>query len=228
MNLPLRNILLLILMLATAGLAIAMRPTHKIADLGPKVDLESMIPHEFSGWREEKQSSVQIIDPSTKEMLERTYSQTLTRTYVNGDGYRIMLSIAYGTDQTDAMQVHRPELCYPAQGFFLQNMVSDTLSVRDGRIPVTRLLTTMGARSEPVTYWITIGEHAISSGENKKLVEIGYALRGQIPDGMLIRVSSIDTQVENAYEIQNRFSAQMLEALAPEYRQRLTGNFQIN
>ncbi|MQM31751.1 MAG: hypothetical protein CRU78_15015 [Candidatus Accumulibacter phosphatis] len=55
---------------------------------------------------------------------------------------------------------------------------------------------------------------------------MSYGLTGKIPDGMLIRVSSIDTETSEAYEMQGRFSAQMLEALAPEYRQRLIGNLQ--
>jgi hypothetical protein len=57
---------------------------------------------------------------------------------------------------------------------------------------------------------------------------MSYGLTGKIPDGMLIRVSSIDPEADKAYEIQNQFAAQMLEALAPEYRQRLTGNLQLN
>ncbi|MDP3538782.1 MAG: EpsI family protein [Azonexus sp.] len=228
MKLPIRNIILLVLMLVTAGLAIAMRPTHKIADQGPEVVLETMIPTVFSEWREEKQASTQIIDPRTKEMIEKAYSQTLTRTYVNADGYRIMLSIAYGTDQSDSMQVHKPESCYPAQGFVLHSKNKGTLPVRNGLIPVTRLHTSLGLRSEPVTYWITVGNFVIQSGENKKLIELSYGLNGKIPDGMLIRVSSIDSQIDNAYQMQNRFAAQMLEALAPEHRQRLTGNLQPN
>ena len=228
MNLPIRNIILLVLMLASAGLAVAMRPTHKIADHGPKVVLEAMIPHAFGEWQEEKQSGAQIVDPQTKEMLDKIYSQTLSRTYINGGGYRIMLSIAYGNDQSDSMQVHKPEICYPAQGFALQGKQSGTLVVKNGEIPVIRILTTLGQRSEPVTYWTTIGDQVVKSGIHKKLAEIGYGLSGKIPDGMLIRVSSIDAQSDNAYQMQNRFAAQMLEALAPEHRQRLTGNLQLN
>jgi EpsI family protein len=228
MNLPIRNIILLVLMLASAGLAVAMRPTHKIADQGPKVDLETMIPHAFGEWQEEKQSGTQIVDPQTKEMLDKIYSQTLSRTYVNGSGYRVMLSIAYGSDQSDSMQVHKPEICYPAQGFALQGKQSGTLAVKNGEIPVIRILTTLGQRSEPVTYWTTIGDQVVKPGIHKKLAEMSYGLSGKIPDGMLIRVSSIDAQSDNAYQVQDRFAAQMLEALAPEHRQRLTGNLQPN
>ncbi len=228
MNPWLRNLTLLALMLATSAGALALRPTHKIADQGPKVDLEAMIPHSFADWREEKQPSAQIVDPQQKELLDKIYSQMLTRTYVNNKGYRIMLSIAYGSDQSDSMQVHKPEICYPAQGFVLQNKQAGSLALNNGSIPVVRILTTLGQRSEPVTYWTTIGDQAIKPGIHKKFIEMSYGLTGKIPDGMLIRVSSIDPDTRNAYEIQNRFSAQMLEALAPEQRQRFTGILQIN
>jgi EpsI family protein len=39
--------------------------------------------------------------------------------YVNASGYRIMLSLAYGSDQRGALQAHKPEVRYPAQGFTL-------------------------------------------------------------------------------------------------------------
>ena len=41
-----------------------------------------------------------------------------------------MLSIAYGKNQSDALQLHKPEICYPAQGFTLlakQNTPLDLL-----------------------------------------------------------------------------------------------------
>jgi EpsI family protein len=228
MKLWLRNLLLLTLMLAASGMAVALRPTQKIADQGPKVDLEAMIPRAFGEWREEKQTSVQIVDPQTKELVDRLYSQTLTRTYVNNNGYRIMLSIAYGNDQSDANQVHKPEICYPAQGFALQGKQTGSLETSNGAIPVTRLLTTLGQRSEPITYWATIGDRAIKPGIHKKFVEMSYGLSGKIPDGMLIRVSSIDPEASKAYQIQNQFATGMLEALAPEHRQQLTGNLQLN
>lgn len=226
MNFPIRNIILLVLMLASAGLAIAMRPTQKIADHGPKVVLETMIPHAFGEWQEEKQSGAQIVDPQTKEMLDKIYSQTLSRTYVNGSGYRVMLSIAYGNDQSDSMQVHKPEVCYPAQGFTLQNKELGTLDVGIGQIPVTRILTTLGQRREPVTYWITLGDRVVQGGLNKKFIEMSYGLTGKIPDGMLIRVSSVDSEAGQAYDTQARFANQLLDAVSLEHRQRLIGSFE--
>jgi EpsI family protein len=224
MNLPLRNLILLGLMLAASGMAVALKPTKKIADQGPKVELELLIPKGFGEWRQEIASAAQVVDPQQKEMLDKIYNQTLSRTYVNVQGYRVMLSVAYGGDQSDAMQLHKPEVCYPSQGFTLHEKHTDTLQTRDDSLPVTRVFTSLGNRNEPVTYWTTIGDRVIkSSGLQKKLVEMSYGLRGNIPDGMLIRVSSIDSDKAHAYRIHDRFSNQMLEALGPEARVRLAG-----
>ena len=219
----LRNLLLLALMLAASAGSYALRPTHKMADQGPKVELEIMIPPAFGDWREEEQVSAQIVDPQQSEMINKLYSQTLTRTYVNGNNYRIMLSIAYGSDQSDSMQVHKPEVCYPAQGFILENKQTGILTAGQSRLPVTRIMTSLNQRHEPVTYWTTIGDHAVKGGVNKKLVEMSYGLTGKIPDGMLIRVSSIDPEPARAYQAQEQFAAQMLAAVEPEARQRLAG-----
>ena len=224
MNIWFRNIILLVLMLAASGLALALRPSLKIADQGPKVDLEAMIPRAFGDWRELKQSSAQIVDPQQQESINEIYSQTLSRTYINDAGYRIMLSLAYGGEQSSSLQVHKPDVCYPAQGFTLENKETGSLAFNNGSISLTRILTSLGQRIEPVTYWTTIGDKVVQSRFNRKLIEISYGLTGKIPDGMLVRVSSIDPDSHKAYEIQDRFALQMLEALAPENRQRLTGN----
>lgn len=210
-------------MFAASGLALALRPTQKISDQGG-IDLETMIPRAFGDWRELSQNSVQIVDPQQQEMIDSIYTQTLSRTYVNAQGYRIMLSIAYGEDQRDAMQTHYPEVCYPAQGFSLQDKKNGTLTTESGLIPVTRLLTNLGQRHEPVTYWTTVGDRVVRNGIQKKLAEMSYGLNNKIPDGMLIRVSSIDGETTNAYAMQMEFADRMLGALTPEYRKKLNGN----
>lgn len=224
----LRNFILLASMLAASGLVLALRPTQKIAGQGPAIDLEVIIPRSFGAWQEAQQNSVQIVDPQQQEMIEKIYTQTLSRTYINNQGYRIMLAIAYGDDQRDAMQTHYPEVCYPAQGFELQNKQSGTLTTANGPIQVTRILTNLGPRHEPVTYWTTIGDRVVRSGIQKKLAEMTYGLNGKIPDGMLIRMSSIDIDAAKAYEMQTQFADQMLSALTPEYRAKLNGNLQPN
>jgi EpsI family protein len=224
MNVWIKNFILLVLMLAASGLALALRPTHKVAAYEPAIDLETIIPRTFGEWRAEKENPVPMVDPQQQEMIEKIYTQTLNRTYVNNHGYRVMLAIAYGDDQRDAMQLHYPEVCYPAQGFSLTGKEKGTLTTENGSIPVTRILTNLGQRNEPVTYWTTVGDKVFQGGIEKKLVEIGYGLNGKIPDGLLIRVSSIDPEASHAFAAQAKFADQMLGALAPKYRQKLNGN----
>ena len=214
-------------MLAASGLTLALNPADKISERLPAIDLATMIPHTFGDWREVENKSVQIVDPQQKEMIDKIYTQTLSRTYVNTDGYRIMLSIAYGDDQRDGMAMHYPEVCYPAQGFVLQDHQTGVLNTASGSIRVTRILASLGQRSEPVTYWTIIGDEVFQGGIQKKLAVMRYGLEGKIPDGMLIRISSIDVKTANAYEIQTQFANQMLSELEPNYRKRIDGNIQL-
>jgi EpsI family protein len=92
-----------------------------------------------------------------------------------------------------------------------------------GEIPVRRLFTNQGARQEPVTYWFTVGDRAVQGTTQKRLVDLRYGLTGRIPDGLLFRVSSIDGDTARAYRLQDDFTNQLLQAVGPEARKRLSG-----
>lgn len=217
-------VLLLIGMIAALTSAEVLRPTKKIADSGPKVDLEAMIPNNFGEWHVVNQGAMAITNPQQREVLDRIYSQTLSRTYANAQGYRIMLSIAYGDNQHDAVQLHYPEVCYPAQGFQLVSNTKGTLRVSAGTIPVRRLETMLGQqRPEPITYWTMIGSDATLGGIEKKIAEMKYGLRGEIPDGLLFRVSAIDHSSPNAYGLHQQFVESLLGAVTPDARKKLSG-----
>jgi EpsI family protein len=212
-----------VLMFAASGGAIIARPSAKLANELPAISLETAIPRQFGGWRELPLGTVQVVNPQTQELLDKLYSQILTRTYVNESGYRVMLSIAYGSDQRGAMQAHKPEVCYPAQGFTLQKNNAGSLPTAYGEIPVRRLFTTLGPRQEPVTYWFTVGDTAIQGKLQKRLAELRYGLTGRIPDGMLFRISSIDSDAVQAYRFQDSFVNQLLAAVPLDDRKRLSG-----
>jgi EpsI family protein len=144
---------------------------------------------------------------------------------VNDGGYRIMLSLVYGTDvrARGSLQAHKPEVCYAAQGFVIQRSEAGLLATASGEIPVRRLFATMGARQEPLTYWFTVGDTAVQGKLEKRLVDLRYGLTGRIPDGMLFRVSSIDADPARAHQIQDQFINQLLQAVTPAERARLSG-----
>lgn len=213
------------LMFAAAVGAIVARPGTKVSDERPAISLESMIPKQFGDWREAPQGHVQVVNPQTQELLDKLYSEIVTRTYVNVGGYRVMLSLAYGSDQRGSLQAHKPEVCYPAQGFVLKKNEAGLLATSFGEISVRRLFTTLGARQEPVTYWFTIGDKVVEGKTHvhRRIVELSYVLTGRIPDGMLFRVSSIDPDQSRAYRMQEQFVDQLLHAVSPAERKRLSG-----
>lgn len=222
MKASLRSPLLFSLMLAGALLAALLKPTSLLAEQSSPIELERLVPERIGNWTRVPGVSVQIVDPGQQEMLEAIYTQHMARAYSDPDGYVVMLSIAYGKDQRDALQVHRPEICYPAQGFVLLGKQRASLARRDP-IPVTRMQTQLGSRFEPVTYWTMIGDRPYAGSLDKKLAEMRYGLAGTVPDGMLVRISSIDRDAEAAFRKQGDFALAMIEALPADVRPRFAG-----
>ena len=219
-----KHLIIGLCMFAAAGMALALKPTHKIADIGPKIDLEVLIPKTFGDWKIDETIVPLLVDPELQAKLDKIYNQTLTRTYVNSRNERIMLSIAYGGDQSDAMAVHKPEICYPAQGFQILKNATGTFSTGEGSIPVKRLIATQGQRIEPITYWTTVGDTVAVGGLKWKLQQIKYGLTGKIPDGLLFRISSIQADDAMAYQTQDAFARELLKAMPPSGRERIIGN----
>lgn len=210
-------------MAGTSALTGALTPTQKVAAIQDHFSLDALIPLRFAGWRVDETVAPLAPDAAQKELIATLYDQTLARTYVNDAGQRVMLSIAYGGDQSKQLQLHLPEVCYTAQGFQMVDNRAGLLATQYGGVPVKRLLARLNARNEPITYWVTIGDKAVRSGLDQKYQRFLYGLAGKIPDGMLVRVSTIESDQRAAYRVQDAFVNQLLDALAPKGRARLLG-----
>jgi EpsI family protein len=208
-------------MLAAAGLALALTPRLKMADQG-MISLEAMIPQQIDGWKLDETVPF-LINPELDSQVEKIYSQTLARSYINSKGERIMLSVAYGGDQSLSMQVHRPERCYVAQGFQIKTSYKDVIDAGRAKLPVMKLVATQGQRIEPITYWVMIGDLAVRGRLEQNLARWKYGLTGQIPFGMVIRISTISANESQAYRTQEQFVRDMLGAVPAKYRVVLTG-----
>jgi EpsI family protein len=217
------SVILGLAMAGTSALTGALTPRQKVADARADFSLDKMIPASFAGWNLDTSVVPLAPDPTQKELIAALYDQTLSRTYVNAQGQRVMLSIAYGGDQSKQLQLHLPEVCYVAQGFDMVKDRRDELGTSFGKVPVKRLVARQNTRNEPITYWVTIGDKAVMSGLDQKMQRFVYGLSGRIPDGMLVRVSTIDANEAGAYQVQDRFVNQLLDALKPQDRARLLG-----
>jgi EpsI family protein len=220
----LRAAIVVLAMVLAAVAAYVVTPRVHLSDRLGRLDLETGVPQQLGPWQLDRSGPAYVVNPQAAAVLNKIYSQTLTRTYVHPKGYRIMLSIAYGGDQRDAMQVHYPEVCYPAQGFSVVQNRIDQIQLPQGHIPVRRLATRLGTqRQEPVTYWTTVGERVVQGDLDKKWAEMSYGLRGLIPDGLLFRISSLDADTARAFQWQNQFVKDAVQALPAAARARLTG-----
>lgn len=201
----LRALLAAGLLLAASVLAEVTKPTKYLADQRPKVDLETMFPASFQGWTMDPNRPVMIVSPDQQALLNKLYAQTVTRTYIGPQGERVMLSVAYGGDQSEATRAHRPDVCYPVQGFTIVSAEDASVPLAGGELPVRHMFARLGQRHEPVTFWFVVGEHVAVSGPQQKYAELRYSFRGFIADGLLMRVSSIDLDPESGYRLQAKF-----------------------
>jgi EpsI family protein len=210
------------LVVAATG-AVASPRRHLAEELGP-LDLDSNIPREFGTWKTDQSMTPVLPSADLQERLDQLYNSIFSRTYIDASGYRVMFLIAYGADQADRMTLaHLPPSCYSSQGFAVSPTIPASVAVTDRTVGTLRLRTRKGNRIEPVTFWTTVGDQAFTEEVGRRWARARYALLGIIPDGMLVRVSSIDPDEDAAFERQASFVAQMYASLSAPTRLRVFG-----
>ena len=155
-----RRACLIGLTLAAASVAAGeLKPARRLSEIKPAIDLERQVPLRFGRWQVDRAIVPIQPAPDVQARLDVLYTQTLARTYVSTSGERVMLSIAYGSDQgSEATAVHRPEFCYTSQGFNTRAVGDGIIHLSSGDIPIRKLVARSGRRIEPITYWVTLDE----------------------------------------------------------------------
>jgi EpsI family protein len=217
-----RSLLIAASMASVAGVTAAARMALADGRKATPPQLARIVPAQFAGWRE-LPTAPSVVSAQTQELLLSIYNEILTRVYAAADGYQVMLSIAYGGDQRGVLRAHKPEVCYPAQGFKLLDATDAVLDTEHGRIPMRTLRTVLGPRHEPVMYWFALSGRASASAWQQRLQSLRLTLTGQVPDGLLFRVSSIDVDAQRAWRRQGEFVRALLGACTPPARARLAG-----
>src|SRR6476619_7398200 len=111
-----------IVILATAGFAIILRPHELMARSSIAPSLETVIPRQFGTWTVVPDiSPVKPLDLEAyvqpDDLSKKIYAQEVGRGYTDGRGNVVMLLVAYGPVQSYRLKSHRPEICYTAGGF---------------------------------------------------------------------------------------------------------------
>lgn len=197
-----------------------LRPRKRVR-LFPEGKLEDIVPRSFGAWREMPGGN--IITPVTPNSLaDRLYSATVGRIYITeGENPRpVMLLVAYGGEQSDMLQLHRPETCYPAVGLEITSRELSTIDLPGGQtLPATMLTAGNAGRSESIVYWTRLGEEFPRSAREQRSDRLKTAMQGMIGDGILVRASAIEGESPaDDFAFLEGFLSDMVLAIAPAAR----------
>ncbi len=187
------------------------------------VPLESIFPERFGAWQVDA-SAAALIRPAFEQARQfQMYDQVLERTYLNAQGHSVMLSAVYGRQQSVGLQMHRPEVCYKAGGFDVRDVRDQPLVLGGRTVPATLLVASMAGRMEPVTYWRMLGDQLVLNESEFRWRQLSLGMTGHIPDGLLVRLSSIDTDAAQAHALHAEFAQALVQAMNPVQRARVLG-----
>lgn len=216
-----RDLLLGAMTLATAGTAYAAMPRKKIMTIG-KGQLDKVVPLKVGPWEYETASGLVLPPPDQLEQL--LYDQQVTRAYSAQNQLPVMLLMAYGSSQSGMLQIHRPEICYPSSGFRLSDTRIMPMETQDGHDFPVRTFTARGdTRTEQVLYWTRIGNLVPASWAAQRLAVMRQNIEGYIPDGLLVRLSTVSEDEGQAQATLRTFVRTMLAEIGPQRREMLIG-----
>ncbi len=214
-----RNMLMGAALLGTAAAAFAREPRETMRRLKPG-ELEAMIPVKIGQWDFETRSG--LVLPPDDPLVKSLYSDVLTRVYVSDDRPPVMLLIAYSNTQNGMLQLHRPEVCYPAGGYRLTETQTKSLAIGPGlNIPARFFSAESPARTEQVMYWTRIGTESPTSWSGQRAAVVRANLNRVIPDGILVRVSTVLPDYGSAEPVLREFASSMINALQSNGRKLL-------
>lgn len=182
-------------LIGLAGIVQARQPVA-YAPRVPQKTLEAMIPNRVGDFQFETSSG--FVLPPSDTLSDRLYDSLITRAYLNPRGEVAMFLVAYNNRQDGVLQIHRPEICYPAGGFALSPVAPIDVALPDGATLPAQIFTAIGEqRNEVVTYWTRVGDRFPREWRDQRLAVARENLRGNIPDGALVRLSTIGSDSES-------------------------------
>jgi EpsI family protein len=206
---------------ATGATAFARMPRKKLVMIGND-QLDNIVPHQIGTWGNDTDGGVVL--PPPDQLARLLYDQQVARTYVAEDKLPVMFLMAYGSSQSGMLQIHRPEVCYPASGFRLSATRETTWQWAPGHaIPVRRFTARSDTRIEHVLYWTRIGNELPVNWVAQRIAGMRNSLAGYIPDGLLVRISVVSDDAAQANEMIELFARTMLNDIGPQKRRQLLG-----
>jgi EpsI family protein len=202
---------------ASAGVAYARQPEVAAPQVKTE-EFEDWVPDNVGPWAVVSASGVVLPPPDT--LRDRLYDNLATGVYAAPDAPIVMMLTAYNNEQDGVLQVHRPEVCYPVGGYDLTETEKVPLQAAGRTIPANFFTASAPNRIEHVLYYTRLGGAYPRSWAEQRIAVVRANLAGNIPDGILMRVSTIGPDRADALPALRRF-ADMFVSAAPPPLQRL-------
>lgn len=207
------------------GVAEALRPRRMLQLLKPGRKLSATIPSQFGAWQLGEGGDI-VMPQTPGSLASRLYSDRVARSYRRTvpDLQDVMLLIAYGQAQSDVLQLHRPEVCYPAVGFSIAMRRLVALPLGPGvAVPAVMLTATAGDRTEDILYWTRLGEALPQTAGDQRVARLETAMKGYVADGVLVRASAARTSEEPKFDVLTGFLRGLVQATPDSGRAALIG-----
>ena len=217
-----RGFLLGSAMLAASGIAMARMPSPNRPSIPAKM-FDAMVPQTVGDWQFQTASG--LVLPPRDALSDRLYDNLVTRSYINSLGETVMLLIAYSNRQNGVLQIHRPEICYPAGGYQLSPTRPVSIVIGPKRTIAGNAFLARGTeRDEQVMYWTRVGTQFPRSWFEQRLAVARANLDQIIPDGLLARVSMIGGEQSVSMIALENFLTALNAAASPRLRSLLFGD----
>lgn len=173
---------------AAAGVSYWRAPYKPVEQI-PSDAFRRALPDRVEGWR--SRTSAEVVLPP-QDGSDKVYQNLETRIYEGSGLPLMMVVVAYSSIQQNDIQVHRPEVCYPASGYPIISINPVDLVLGGKAIQAMEVAASRGGLIERIIYWVRVGDSFPTSWASQRFTMAAANLAGSVPDGVLVRISAIE------------------------------------
>jgi EpsI family protein len=176
------RLMVLVTLFATTFAAVQVTARHhRQQSRQPNWDV---VPYEVDGWSgfESRFDPIYGGDPSDTRLL---------RVYRKGDGPPVILYVGFFGELATILDVHTPELCYPAEGWeILRSGKSSAGSFRGRQIQAKEILVDKAGNRRLVVWWYNAGSRPIETRIRHVYAMLAMSVITGRTDGSMIRLET--------------------------------------
>ncbi len=190
-------------------------------------DLQRLVMVHPDGWTA---ISSPFVDPRWNESMKGDYDLVAAQAFQRGDGKKVVVVMTWSRDGVRRAG-HSQQMCYQAGGFTVTPPEYAAIATKAGKQDMIAFTANHGNLIEDVMYWrLTGGKTDISTGQSRlvalrfdRLNRLVQHLLGDMPDNLMVRVSSQRAVPDQPATAQIDYIKGFLERLSPSERKLVMG-----